>query len=85
MDRAGLSANDGPTHHGLFDIAYLRCVPNIVAMAPRNEDEFADMLLRLRAKITRPLSDIPWRGRGRAGKGRAGHAGDRQGGGGPEF
>jgi len=44
MDRAGLSANDGPTHHGLFDIAYLRCVPNIVAMAPRNEDEFADML-----------------------------------------
>ena len=44
MDRAGLSANDGPTHHGLFDIAYLRCVPNLVAMAPRNEDEFADML-----------------------------------------
>lgn len=44
MDRAGLSANDGPTHHGLFDIAYLRCVPNIVAMAPRNENEFADML-----------------------------------------
>jgi len=44
MDRAGLSANDGPTHHGLFDIAYLRCVPNLVGMAPRNEDEFADML-----------------------------------------
>jgi len=44
MDRAGLSANDGPTHHGLFDIAYLRCVPNIVAMAPRNEDELADMM-----------------------------------------
>jgi 1-deoxy-D-xylulose-5-phosphate synthase len=44
MDRAGLSANDGPTHHGLFDIAYLRCVPNIIAMAPRNEDELADMM-----------------------------------------
>jgi 1-deoxy-D-xylulose-5-phosphate synthase len=44
MDRAGLSANDGPTHHGLFDIAYLRCIPNIVCMAPSNEDEFADML-----------------------------------------
>ncbi len=44
MDRAGLSANDGPTHHGLFDISYLRCVPNIVAMAPRNEDELADMM-----------------------------------------
>ncbi len=44
MDRAGLSANDGPTHHGLFDIAYLRPVPNIIAMAPRHEDELADMM-----------------------------------------
>jgi len=44
MDRAGLSANDGPTHHGLFDIAYLRCLPNIISMAPRNEDELADMM-----------------------------------------
>ena len=44
MDRAGLSPQDGPTHHGLFDIAYLRCVPNIVAMAPKDEDELADMM-----------------------------------------
>jgi len=44
MDRAGLSPQDGPTHHGLFDIAYLRCVPNIIAMAPSNEDELADMM-----------------------------------------
>jgi 1-deoxy-D-xylulose-5-phosphate synthase len=44
MDRAGLSPQDGPTHHGLFDIAYLRCVPNIIAMAPANEDELADMM-----------------------------------------
>jgi 1-deoxy-D-xylulose-5-phosphate synthase len=44
MDRAGLSANDGPTHHGLFDIAYLRCVPNIIAMSPKDEDELADMM-----------------------------------------
>lgn len=44
MDRAGLSANDGPTHHGLFDIAYLRCLPNVVAMAPKDEDELADMM-----------------------------------------
>ena len=44
MDRAGLSANDGPTHHGLFDISYLRCLPNVVAMAPANEDELADMM-----------------------------------------
>lgn len=44
MDRAGLSPNDGPTHHGLFDIAYLRCVPNVVIMQPRDEDELTDML-----------------------------------------
>ena len=44
MDRAGLSANDGPTHHGLFDISYLRCLPNVIAMAPANEDELADMM-----------------------------------------
>jgi len=44
MDRAGLSPNDGPTHHGLFDIAYLRCIPNTVIMQPANEDELCDML-----------------------------------------
>ncbi|MFZ0633702.1 MAG: 1-deoxy-D-xylulose-5-phosphate synthase [Acidobacteriaceae bacterium] len=45
MDRAGLSGDDGPTHHGLFDIAYMRGVPNIVQMAPTDEDELADMML----------------------------------------
>ena len=44
MDRAGLSPNDGPTHHGLFDLAYLRCVPNTVVMQPKDEDELVDML-----------------------------------------
>src|SRR5690606_11464969 len=44
MDRAGLSAQDGPTHHGLFDIAYLRCLPNIILMAPRDENELQDMM-----------------------------------------
>jgi 1-deoxy-D-xylulose-5-phosphate synthase len=44
MDRAGLSANDGPTHHGLFDISYGRCVPNTTLMAPKDEDELVDML-----------------------------------------
>ena len=44
MDRAGLSGDDGPTHHGLFDIGYLRAVPNIIHMQPINEDEFVDML-----------------------------------------
>jgi 1-deoxy-D-xylulose-5-phosphate synthase len=44
MDRGGLSGDDGPTHHGLFDIGYLRHVPNLVHMQPKNEDEFVDML-----------------------------------------
>jgi 1-deoxy-D-xylulose-5-phosphate synthase len=44
MDRAGLSGDDGPTHHGLFDIAYLRGVPNMVQMAATDEDELADMM-----------------------------------------
>ncbi len=44
MDRAGLSGDDGGTHHGLFDIGYLRHIPNIVHMQPKDEDEFADML-----------------------------------------
>ncbi|HEY1052925.1 MAG TPA: 1-deoxy-D-xylulose-5-phosphate synthase, partial [Prosthecobacter sp.] len=44
MDRGGLSGDDGPTHHGLFDIAYIRGIPGIVHMQPRHEDEFVDML-----------------------------------------
>jgi len=44
MDRAGLSGDDGPTHHGLFDIGYLRPVPGLIHMQPKDEDEFADML-----------------------------------------
>jgi 1-deoxy-D-xylulose-5-phosphate synthase len=44
MDRAGLVGDDGPTHHGVFDIAYLRCLPNIVLMAPRDEAMLARML-----------------------------------------
>ena len=44
MDRAGLSPQDGPTHHGLFDIAYLRHVPNCILMAPKDEDELVDMM-----------------------------------------
>ncbi len=44
MDRGGLSGDDGPTHHGLFDISYLRGVPNIVHMDPKDEDELQDMM-----------------------------------------
>ncbi|MFL5976672.1 MAG: 1-deoxy-D-xylulose-5-phosphate synthase [Solirubrobacterales bacterium] len=44
MDRAGLVGDDGPTHHGAFDIAYLRCLPHIVLMAPRDEAQLVHML-----------------------------------------
>ncbi|HEY1457661.1 MAG TPA: 1-deoxy-D-xylulose-5-phosphate synthase, partial [Solirubrobacteraceae bacterium] len=44
MDRAGLVGDDGPTHHGAFDIPYLRCLPNIVLMAPRDEAMLVHML-----------------------------------------
>jgi len=44
MDRGGLSGDDGATHHGLFDISYMRGIPNITHMVPKDEDELADML-----------------------------------------
>ncbi len=47
MDRGGLSGDDGPTHHGLFDIGYLRHIPGIIHMQPKDEDEFVDMLFTM--------------------------------------
>ncbi|MDR2845185.1 MAG: 1-deoxy-D-xylulose-5-phosphate synthase [Puniceicoccales bacterium] len=44
MDRAGLSPNDGATHHGLFDISFLRSIPGAILMQPKDEDELADMV-----------------------------------------
>ena len=44
IDRAGLVGDDGPTHHGLYDLAYLRTVPNMVVMAPKDENELRHML-----------------------------------------
>lgn len=44
IDRAGLVGNDGPTHHGAFDIAYLRCIPNLILSAPRNESELRNLM-----------------------------------------
>jgi 1-deoxy-D-xylulose-5-phosphate synthase len=45
IDRAGIVGEDGPTHHGLFDLSYLRAVPGMTIMAPSDGDELADMLL----------------------------------------
>ncbi len=44
LDRAGVVGADGPTHHGVLDIAYLRCIPGMVVMAPKDESELRDML-----------------------------------------
>mgnify|MGYP001224211072 CR=1 FL=1 len=44
MDRAGFAGDDGRTHHGVFDLSYLRCLPNMTIMAPRDEDELRHML-----------------------------------------
>jgi 1-deoxy-D-xylulose-5-phosphate synthase len=56
LDRAGLVGADGPTHHGVFDIAYLRNLPNMVAMAPADEDEFIRMLALMRTHSCGPIS-----------------------------
>ncbi|HTH30871.1 MAG TPA: transketolase C-terminal domain-containing protein, partial [Lacibacter sp.] len=44
LDRAGLVGEDGPTHHGCYDIAYMRCVPNMIVAAPMNEAELRNMM-----------------------------------------
>jgi 1-deoxy-D-xylulose-5-phosphate synthase len=44
LDRAGFAGDDGRTHHGVFDLSYLRCVPNMVVMAPKDEHELRDMI-----------------------------------------
>ena len=56
MDRAGLSGDDGPTHHGLFDIAYLRGIPNIIQMQPKDEEEFSDMLWTMASYNDGPMA-----------------------------
>ncbi|MEO5967568.1 MAG: transketolase C-terminal domain-containing protein, partial [Ferruginibacter sp.] len=44
LDRAGLVGEDGPTHHGCYDIAYMRCIPNMIVSAPMNESELRDLM-----------------------------------------
>ena len=54
MDRGGLSGDDGPTHHGLFDIGFLRHIPGIIHMQPKDEEELVDMLHTMAAYDTGP-------------------------------
>ena len=64
VDRAGLVGNDGATHHGVFDIAYLRCIPNMMIFAPRNELELRNILYTAQLKIEGPIAIRYPRGRG---------------------
>ena len=82
MDRAGLSGDDGPTHHGLFDIGYLRHIPNSVHMQPKDEDEFVDMLWTMSHYNSGPIAVRYPRGSGPGVKIKAGAetSRDRQGG-----
>ena len=57
LDRAGLVGEDGPTHHGAYDIAYMRCVPNMIVSAPMNESELRDLMYTAQLKkIKNPFS-----------------------------
>jgi len=56
LDRAGLVGEDGPTHHGVFDLAYLRCIPNLVIFAPRNEIELRNILFTAQLKLKNPIA-----------------------------
>ncbi|WP_459212716.1 1-deoxy-D-xylulose-5-phosphate synthase [Aquimarina rhabdastrellae] len=64
IDRAGLVGADGATHHGIFDIAYLRCIPNMVIAAPANEIELRNLLYTASLGISYPLAIRYPRGRG---------------------
>lgn len=64
LDRAGLVGEDGATHHGAFDLAYLRCIPNLIIGAPLNEEELRDMMYTAQLEKTGPYVIRYPRGRG---------------------
>ena len=63
LDRAGLVGEDGATHHGVFDLAYLRCIPNLVIFAPRNAIELRNMMYTVQLGIDFPIAIRYPRGR----------------------
>tara|TARA_B100000809_G_scaffold39649_1_gene34667 strand:+ start:1204 stop:2973 length:1770 start_codon:yes stop_codon:yes gene_type:complete len=56
LDRAGLVGEDGATHHGVFDLAYLRCIPNLIIFAPRNEIELRNILYTAQLGLKNPIA-----------------------------
>jgi 1-deoxy-D-xylulose-5-phosphate synthase len=64
LDRGGLAGADGPTHHGTFDIAYFRCIPNMIVSAPMNEEELRNLMYTAQAENHGPFSIRYPRGNG---------------------
>ena len=64
LDRAGLVGEDGATHHGIFDIAYLRCIPNLIVYAPLNEIALRNILYTAQLGLSHPIAIRYPRGRG---------------------
>ncbi len=56
LDRAGLVGEDGATHHGVFDLAFLRCIPNLIIFAPRNEIELRNILYTAQLGLNQPIA-----------------------------
>jgi 1-deoxy-D-xylulose-5-phosphate synthase len=53
LDRAGLVGDDGPTHHGVYDIAYMRCIPNMIVSSPMNEEELRNLMYTAQLESTK--------------------------------
>ena len=64
LDRAGLVGEDGATHHGVFDLAYLRCIPNMIIYSPLNETELQNILYTAQLGLNHPIAIRYPRGRG---------------------
>ncbi|MFD2542622.1 1-deoxy-D-xylulose-5-phosphate synthase [Lacinutrix gracilariae] len=65
LDRAGLVGEDGATHHGVFDLAYLRCIPNLITYAPRNEIDLRNIMYTAQLGLKLPIAIRYPRGRGK--------------------
>jgi 1-deoxy-D-xylulose-5-phosphate synthase len=64
LDRAGFAGADGPTHHGAYDIAYMRCIPNMIVSAPMNEEELRNLMYTAQADNHGPFTIRYPRGEG---------------------
>lgn len=64
LDRAGIVGQDGATHHGIYDMAYLRCIPNLIIFAPMNEIELRDIMFTAQLGLGQPIAIRYPRGRG---------------------